>query len=365
MPESIKSLNNKLLQCTDLHNDSELKRGLLDEWYRINYLNLADAIQQEPGLKLIIDVSSFDTLEKYSKKLFLLSDTIIVRDAITRPPAEKSPALIPALNSLYQTSENIDIDHLPPILIAPPGHTCTYWTSSIVKLKNGINVPTAFKFISYFPKQFYDWALTSGRKLLETGQIVYAPFIPSFEIEYEFMSKGFSIPQSFNAQSCYFRDYNWLNETHLISLLSLRLPTIENIDINTMSKIKKDNYDIYKKFSTELISSIESIKSQVGTEDWAKEMRYIQKNKIDDNIDKINSELKKIGNMRTLRKIGYAIGLLGLDISTGNILSSLCSMTKSIISQGVTEAIKQLAETNKLQENPYYFLWKVTDLTKK
>ncbi|MDE7077711.1 MAG: hypothetical protein K2O55_03920, partial [Alistipes sp.] len=76
-------------------------------------------------------------------------------------------------------------------------------------------------------------------------------------------------------------------------------------------------------------------------------------------------ELKKIGNMRTLRKIGYAIGLLGLNISTGNTLSALYSMTRNTISQGITEAIKRLSETNKIQENPYYFLWKVTDLTKK
>ena len=362
MTTTIKSLNNKLLQCTDLHDDKKLKLGLFDEWYRINFLKLADAIQKEPGLKLIIDVTSFESLERYSKKLFLFSDTIIVRDTIKRTHTEDSPVLIPVEPRIYQVPGHIDIDHIPPVLIGPPPtNEGTYWTSTIVKLKNGINTPTAFKFASFFPKQFYDWALTSGRKFLETGQIIYAPFIPSFEIEYEFISKGFSIPQSFNAQSCYFRDYNWLNEDNLTSLLSLRLPTIENVDIDTMNKIKEDNYDIYKRFSTELMSSINSIKSQIGTEEWAKEIRYIQRNKIDDNIDKINSELKKISNMRTLRKIRCAIGLLGLNISTGNVL---CSMAKSIISQGVTETIKRLTETNKLQDNPYYFLWKITDLTK-
>ena len=59
--------------------------------------------------------------------------------------------------------------------------------------------------------------------------------------------------------------------------------------LNTMNKIKEDNYDIYKEFSNDLVNSLKSVKSQVDTFDFINEIRYIQKNKIDDNLNKINN----------------------------------------------------------------------------
>ena len=78
----IKELNEHLIECINLHDEDEFKYGIIDEWYMVNYLKLASAIKDEPGLKLIVDVNSFTALENYSKRLFLLADTIIVRDTI-------------------------------------------------------------------------------------------------------------------------------------------------------------------------------------------------------------------------------------------------------------------------------------------
>ena len=223
-----------------------------------------------------------------------------------------------------------------------------------------MNAPLAMKGCSYFPSSLYDWVLGDGRKLIESGKVVYAPFIPSFKMESELLGHGYSIPEGFNAHSCFSRNYDWLDSNALTSLFNLDIPTVENINLNTLQKIKNDNEDIYRLFSSSMLSALQSIKHEVGTPEWNKELRYIQKNLIDDNIDKLNTELKRIGNMRTLRALGYAISLMALNISTANPATPLLLALEGtgIL---VNEALKYLKETNQLKDNPSYFLWKIGD----
>lgn len=356
----IKELNNNLLMCADLHHEDEVKMGLIDEWYRTNFCNLAVAIKKDQSLKLIVDIDSFENLELCYKRLFLIADTLIIRNSVSKTEADNHSISIPVNPDIYQTHYEFDPKELPPVLMVPP-QGGGIWSSTILEMKNGIYAPIAVRFGSYFPSSYYQWIIGSGRSLLQNGQMVFAPFIPSFKVESEFISKGFSIPQSLNAQSCYFNNYNWLQTENLFSLLSLNIPSIENVDIETMVKIKNDHHDAYKQFSTELFDSINSIKSLIGTQEWAKEVRYIQKNKIEDNLDRIRTELAKLEKMRSLRKLGYALVLAGLDISTYfGIANPLCSLIGAI-SLPVNEKIEKLKEENKLQENPFYYLWKITN----
>ena len=175
----------------------------------------------------------------------------------------------------------------------------------------------------------------------------------------ELIKQGFSIPKSFNAQTSYSVNYEWLGVDELQSLFLLNIPTIENIDIETMNKIKEDNYDIYKEFSNDLVNSLKSVKSQVDTFDFINEIRYIQKNKIDDNLNKINNILEKNKNMSSLRKLGYAVGSVGLNILSYLGFDPCCSILEKVISKEASNIMDVLREKNQLQENPYYFLWKV------
>lgn len=354
----IKELNEHLIEWINLHDEDEFKYGIIDEWYMVNYLKLASAIKDEPGLKLIVDVNSFTALENYSKRLFLLADTIIVRDTIIRDDSRTVFSYIPVSN-IYDNGEKVNNDNIPPVMNHPPLGNQGYWTSSQVELNNGLVVPVASKFLSFFPKDFYQWVLGQGKDFLKTGQIVYAPFIPSSKIEMELIKQGFSIPKSFNAQTSYSVNYDWLGVDELQSLFLLNIPTIENIDIETMNKIKEDNYDIYKEFSNDLVNSLKSVKSQVDTFDFINEIRYIQKNKIDDNLNKINNILEKNKNMSSLRKLGYAVGSVGLNILSYLGFDPCCSILEKVISKEASNIMDVLREKNQLQENPYYFLWKV------
>lgn len=356
----ITELNKNLLECANLHQDNDVKMGLIDEWYRNNFLNLAVAIKKDNSLKLIVDIDSFENLEQCYKKLFLLADVLIIRNSIRRTETNNYPVSIPVNPKIYQTHYEYEPKDLPPVLMVPP-EANGLWSSTVLEMANGMNAPIAVRPDSYFPSNFYRWITSTGKSLLQDGQMVFAPFIPPLQVESEYISKGFSIPQSYNAQSCFCNNYNWLLTENFHSLLYTNIPSIENIDIETMNKIKNDHYDAYKLFSKELFESIDNIKSQIGTKEWVKEIRYIQKNRIKDNLDKIKTELKKLDKMRSLRKLGYTLTLIGLDISTYLGLNNpFCSLV-SAISLPVKEHIERLKEENKLQENPYYFLWKITN----
>lgn len=352
------------MKCSDLHNEESVRIGLIDEWYRMNFAHVANAlIKDNDSLKLIIDLDSFSHLEHYCKKLFLLADILVIRNVSACFQKEEGQFVtIPANAEIYRMPYEIDFSELPPFMLVPPKNE-GMWTSSTISLRNGMSAPLAAKFYPSFPNEFYQWMLgDSGRSLLYEGRIVYAPFIPSFKMEAELMSHGFNMPERFNAQTCYFRDYDWLQEDKLYSLLALKFPVMENLDFDTMNKIKEDYHDEYKAFSSDMIGSINNIKSLIGTEDWAKEIKYIQKHRIEDNINKISSTLKKSERMRTLRKAGYSLTFAGLSLSTA--VGTTCPYIglATALSTGLFELIEKQKEKGELQENPYYFLWKMSNV---
>lgn len=356
----LRKMSEDFFNYVGLHDTA--KKGLIDNWYRENYIPLACALNNSEGLKLLINVESLSEFEKYCKKLFLFADTIVIRDIQKRQEDEFELVEIPVSNDYRKVYNELNGKKIPPILVAPP--QAGYWTSSKLKLNDGNEVPLAIKLSSYFPSKAYEWMLNSGKPYIETGQIVYAPFIPSLEVELEFLKQGVSVPSFYDTQSFFHKECDWLSDKSLTTLLMLKLPTIENLDITTLNEIKSDNYDSFKIFRNEILNSITQIKSNFGTEDFLRELKYIQRNRIDDNIDKLNLEVKKIESMRSLRRLGIAIGLAGIDILAYLNLSTEASLITGIttnLSGIVNEHIKRLTERSQLEDNSSYFIWKMSN----
>jgi hypothetical protein len=61
------------------HDPDELG-GLLEFWYRSNSEALSAALTAQSGVNLIVNVSSFQSFESLAKKLFLVADTLVLRD---------------------------------------------------------------------------------------------------------------------------------------------------------------------------------------------------------------------------------------------------------------------------------------------
>lgn len=340
---------------------------LLNFWYRANTPALSAALTAHPGLKLIIDAPSIRTLEQMSKKLFLLADTIVLRGLSPEPP---------------HNLELLEPEHLTPISNYKPGYIdevisqlkqlrpspltisgpMPYWSSTSKTLKNGLQAAYAMDMSAGTPREIVQWISGSGRPLLESGQLVYAPFIPSLAMEQEFIRQRVDLSAYFNTSPCFHHSTDWLTKQQLEVLFSLKFPCLDGLDLNTLHQVKQDYYDEFETFSRLMLNSLETVKSCVGTNQFAAEVRNIQRNLIDAGVSDVEKTFKKIAALSSLRKKGMFVGLLGLNAAACFGAPELV-LVSGLAASGikmVSDKIDELKENNQLREFKHYFLWKVS-----
>jgi len=372
-----------------IKNDPDDMDGLIEYWYSANSNALSAALTGNQGHNIIVNVSSFDNFEMLSKRLFLLADTLILRDLRKWTKEENKFKAIPIpIKGFNLTRFDLNKAGLPiPIEDYKPGYydeikdklqnlrpspltigykPPLYWTRDTKTLNNGYQVAYAGWEYNSIPAEFKNWIANSGREFLETGRIVYAPFIPSLEMELELLKNRVFLPDYFNATPFFHQNYNWLNENSLNALLSLKFPFLDNLNIKTISEVKEDYYDDFSNFSKSLLSAINNVKSAFGTSEFLREVSYIQRNQIDDNLDKIEIKVKKISNMSSLRKSGVLVGLIGLNASMylGTDVKSLVSGLTAAGIAFIYEKVNDMKDKGQLMENDCYFLWKLKEQNK-
>jgi hypothetical protein len=340
--------------------------GLVEFWYRANSEALSAALTAHPGTNLILNVCSFNAFESLAKKLFLVADTLILRDtrdwaidkaefrAIPMPAGDDyRPGFIP---------EVIDeLRHLRPSPLTFLYRPSLYWTSTTKMLNNGLQVAYAGWEYHSIPSEFLEWIGGPGREYMRTGQIIYAPFIPPLSMELEFLNNGVDLPEQFGAFSLFHQQHEWPTEVQLKALLSLKIPFLDGIDIGTISRVKQDNYDAFRTFSGSLIDSVNSIKSALGTEGFAREVRNIQRNQIDAALSDVDKTFRRIKRSSALRKSGILTGLLGLNaaalisVPPATLVTGLAAGVVAMIA----ERASHIEEQVKLSDKKGYFLWKL------
>lgn len=227
--------------------------GLVEFWYQANSEALSAALTADAGLSLIVNVSSFKSFEAFSKKLFLLADTLILRDTRDWATDKTGFRAIPMPTSDYRPGFEKDtieeLRNLRPSPLTLLYRPKLYWTSETKTLNNGLNVAYAGWDYNSIPSAFTDWIGGAGRDYMKTGKIVYAPFIPPLAMELEFLNNGVDLPSHFGAASLFHQQYDWLSNDSLQALLALRIPFLEGLDIDALSKVKRDNHDAFTSFS--------------------------------------------------------------------------------------------------------------------
>lgn len=351
-------------------HDPEDFAGLVEFWYQANSEALSAALTAQPGLSLIVNVSSFRSFEPLAKRLFLVADTLILRDTRTRTASENAYGDIPIPISNYvpgYASDVIDqLNRLRPSPLTLLQRKNLYWTSTTKTLNNGYQVAYAGGNFSSIPAEFVDWIASTGRSYMQTGQIVYAPFIPPLEMELELLNNGVSLSDHFNATPCFHQNYDWLADDRVQALLSLKIPFLDGLDIKTISAVKQDYQQEFGTFSRALLDSITNIKAAFGTEGFAKEVRNIQRNQIDAALSDVEKTVRRIDTSRALRKGGILTGLLGLNgaaylgVPEAAIVTGLAASGVAL----VMEKVAQLKEQGELQDKKGYFLWKLQDASK-
>lgn len=236
-----------------------------------------------------------------------------------------------------------------------------YWSSTAKTLNNGLHVAYAGSIFHPIPSEFLDWIGGPGRDYMRTGQVVYAPFIPPLAMELEFLKREVDLPGHFGAASLFHQRHDWLSDEHVQALLSLNVPFLDGLDIATLSVVKQDNYDAFTSFSRSLMDSVSGIKSALGTEGFAREVRSIQRNQIDAALSDVEKAVRRINQSRALRKKGILTGLIGFNaaafigVPDATLVTGLASGAAALIA----ERVAHLREQGELIDKRGYFLWQL------
>jgi hypothetical protein len=170
-----------------IDHDPDEFGGLLEFWYRSNSEALSAALTAQSGVSLIVNVSSFQSFEGLAKKLFLVADTLVLRDTRKWTQEELGNRTIPVPIEEYRPGyyEDLidDLRKLRPSPLTLPYRPPLYMSSTTKKLNNGYEVCYAGWDYNSIPNEFVSWISTSGRSYMTTGKVVYAPFIPPLEWE--------------------------------------------------------------------------------------------------------------------------------------------------------------------------------------
>jgi len=338
---------------------------LMNFWYRANTPALSAALTAQPGLKLIVDTPSVRTLEQMSKKLFLLADTIVLRGLSPEPSRDQahleSEHLAPTAN--YKPGY---IDEIMPQLekLRPSPLTMMsmpYWTSDTKTLKNGLHAAYAIEAHRGTPREIIQWISGPGRKILESGRLVYAPFIPSLEMEHEFIRNNVDLSAYFNTSPCFHDTADWLTKQQLDALFSLRFPCLDGLDLDTLAKVKHDYHDEFESFSRVMLNSLDTVKAALGTAQFTAEVRNVQRNLIDAGLSDVEKTFNRIAALSSLRKKGMIMGLVSLN-AAAYLGAPELFLVSGLAASGVkmvADKLDELKEQNQLREFKHYFLWKL------
>lgn len=349
------------------HEDPADFGPLMNFWYRANTPALSAALTAQAGLKLLIDAPSVRVLEQMTQKLFLLADTVVLRGISPELPRDfdvLDPEYL-APTSAYRPGYAVEdvLSELRKLQPAPLTVTgpAPYWTSTSKTLKSGVHAAYAMDMHRGTPRELVSWIAGPARALLESGRLAYAPFIPTVEMEHEFVRQRVDISAYFNTSSCFHYDADWLNRQQLDVLFSLRFPSIEGLDLETLAKVKADNHDEFAAFSRLMRTSLDTVKAAANTEQFVSEVRKVQRDMIDAGVSDVDRTFRKISAMSSLRKQGMMVGLLGLNAAAYFgapdlfLVSGLAASSVKMVS----DKIDELKEQNQLKEFKHYFLWKV------
>jgi len=341
--------------------------GLVEFWYQQNSEILSAALTTQQGLNVIVNVSEFQTFENLSKRLFLLADTLIIRDTREWKPGNGKYQDIPIPTSGYKPGYfdevKDDLKGLRPSPMTLLQKPQMYMTSTHKKLNNGYDAVYVGGAWNLIPPEFIDWIATKGRSYLETGSVVYAPFIPPLEMELEFINKGVSLPDYFNATPFFHQRYEWLGREQIHALLALKIPFLDGLDIQTISRVKAEYQDEFQLFSRAMLDSVSGVKASLGTRGFLAEANHIQRNLVDAALADVSKTMAKIKRSEALRRAGLLASLVGVNgaaligVPEASLVTSLGTTGAAL----VLEKLAQLKDEGALREKNGYFLWKLQE----
>ena len=330
--------------------------ALTSLWYKFASADLAAAFRQTPGLKIIVNGNDVPNWTIAAKTLFGIADAVAIRD--TRPTEQEVTTCGMPTWQLYNKSR-IE-PPAKPILLKALGEN-GYWSSTSEEIAGRGTLAYMLYFPQVFAENVYDWLFREGRSYQNSGRAIFAPFVPDLEIELEFLKHGISISDQLNAESLWSNQIDFLNKDQMLALATLSLPRLNGIGVDELARVREDYRDEFERFSRAILKAVTSIKASSSSEDFMKECRGIQRDIIDENVDKLTQRYKLISKMRFAGAAGITLGAIGVGISgiAGAQLPAIVSGVGGSAVAGIALAAAEYKERFGASENPMHFLWRL------
>jgi hypothetical protein len=355
-------ITNSLYDLRALRNNEGEKiwsdRHLTSIWYGLVSEDLAKTFKAQEGLKLIINGDEISHWDAAARMALTLADFVAIRD--TRPtPEAKGEVLVSYIPQWSFYNKEMVPEPKYPILLK--SFENGYLASDGMEVEGKGYAAASLYLPKIFEDEIYKWLFSEGMKFQKSGRVIFAPFIPDLPVELEFLRNGVSTSKQLDADSLWSTKIDFLNSDNILALSNLDIPKLNRISVEDMFRVKEDYHDEFLLFSRSILKGITMMKSASNNEGFIRECRSIQRDLIDDHVDKITTRFKHIQAMRWAGVAGLTLGVAGLTFSSvsGANLPSLVTGMASSAAGGIAVAAAQYKERFGLKENPMHFLWRL------
>ena len=365
--ELIRLIHQDAKEWCDL--DEETRHNRFVHWYSHRSNALAAAFASAPGHKLVVTVPKMLQLDSVASRLHVFADIVAVRDERGFIKGEPPHVAVPLDQSESERCRHIELErlfrHINPGPLPLVGMEIPWvMSSSLATLNDGrvANLNLAFSDMCNWSKDVYEW--WSESPLIRNGEVVFAPFLPTLEMEAVAIDREFSIYASYDAFPVAVGRDPRIEYKNLRTLISLEIPHLLGVDPQTLSKIRKDYSNEFMRFRDTVLDAVSKVREIAGDEGYERKVRQIQREVIDDPLNALRSEMNSVVKLKSMRQAGAVVGtgitaLLACIGAPDSVVIGTAGATLIQLIESIKTQIVQKPEIDKKRTNPMFFLWQV------
>lgn len=393
-----------MISLTELHTklkkivlkNPDFKYSLFDFYLKSQYEQYVSAIQSKNGRKFCISCPNIEYLKNQINKIILLSDTVVftTTDFDKKPTLDVFPFprgfntdLIRIMTASEEGTEKSFIPNVEDMLniigltisdekleflhnsilgydVDNPKNSYQrnqfYLSASIHKDKNGNEQPMLVGLTEKYSDSLYQFIFKDADTLFTDGNIVFSPFLRTSgninNTMYNVLKAG-----ALNTNFFVFDSRFSENPCKIDILENIAIPYIENVSIQTLSKIIKDEGESLASFRNKFQRVIEDIQDQEDSEKIKREMKHLKRDLFEDELEEVEKLCKKVIKMKTLSSVGAVVttGIISVSAYFGLDIASIIMAAGTTGYATANELYNHYLVTQELKKNPMYFIWKI------
>ena len=361
-------------------------RERMSFWYSGMELALARAIRSSSGLKAVVQIDPSTDPSEVTRRLALVCDLLVLSHTerskpvpfmimpappdfwsprIGRVPVKRiDPREAPSVDDSSEASEEPETvasqaksgsprrqTPLPEQEPSPLAPRCTPGGSfAIARITD-----------EPYPEAIYGWLFEEARDLVLAERTVYAPFLngigfqkvsdPDHDVR---RATSSILKANVVAQS----QDTWLSPKTVHAVLALDIPYLSDIPLPVLSKLMEDESEAITYCRNAILAACDELKGSIGSETLTSEIQRIQRNIVDEGVQRILAKCRSIEKRRWFRVAGCSVATLGAEIAAvaaGSIPGAITAAGGALAAL-FYELEKETEEDHSLSQYPMYIV---------